>query len=291
MNPAPTTAEITILVDNQAGPGLLSEHGFSAWIEVGGQRLLFDTGQGAAIAGNADRLGIDLRATDTVVLSHGHYDHTGGLPLVIERAPSVHLYAHPAAVGPRFAVREGSAKPIAIPEAARGAIESLRERAHWVTQPLVLASNVGLTGPVPRLTDYEDTGGPFFTDASGAHPDPIADDLSLWLRTKRGLVLVAGCSHAGVINTLHHAKKLSGQAKLLAIIGGFHLVDASESRIERTIDALMALDPELVIPCHCTGAAAVDQLRRRLGDRVAPGSAGNVYTFDLEPQAVPSERA
>jgi 7,8-dihydropterin-6-yl-methyl-4-(beta-D-ribofuranosyl)aminobenzene 5'-phosphate synthase len=275
----PTTVEITILVDNHANAGLLSEHGFSAWIEAGDQRILFDTGQGSAITANADILGIDLRGTDAVVLSHGHYDHTGGLALILERAPSVRIYGHPATTGPRFAIRDGAAKSIAMPESAREALEGFPDRVNWVTQPIELASGIGLTGPIRRLTDYEDTGGPFFTDAGGVHADPIADDLAMWISTERGLVLVVGCSHSGVINTLHHALDVSGQSGVRAVLGGFHLVGASQTRIERTCDALKALDPELIVPCHCTGTNAVDQLRRRLGDRVAPGFAGTVYSF------------
>ena len=109
--------KITIVVDNRANEGLLCEHGFSAWIEVPGRRLLFDTGQGAALPTNADKIGIDLRTADIVVLSHGHYDHSGGLPLVITRAPTAEIYAHPAATGLRYAIRDGTAKPIAMPTA------------------------------------------------------------------------------------------------------------------------------------------------------------------------------
>jgi 7,8-dihydropterin-6-yl-methyl-4-(beta-D-ribofuranosyl)aminobenzene 5'-phosphate synthase len=95
-------AKITIVVDNRADPGLLYEHGFSPRIEVASQRLLFDTGQGPAFAGNIEKLGGDLRTADTVVLSHGHYDHTGGLPQIIKHAPAVEIYAHPAVTGPRY---------------------------------------------------------------------------------------------------------------------------------------------------------------------------------------------
>ena len=111
-------AKLTIIVDNKAAEGLLCEHGFAVWIEVAGRRLLFDTGQGAAIAGNADMLGIDLRTADALVLSHGHYDHTGGVPLLIARAPTAEIYAHPAATGPRYSLRDGVAKQIAMPAAA-----------------------------------------------------------------------------------------------------------------------------------------------------------------------------
>ncbi len=272
-------AKITIIVDDKAAEGLLCEHGFSAWIEVAGRRLLFDTGQGEALAGNADRLGIDLRTADTLVLSHGHYDHTGGVPLVIARSPTTEIYAHPAATGSRYSLRDSVAKPIAMPAAARTALEVHPVGVRWTTRSQQLAIGVGITGPIPRLTDFEDTGGPFFVDANCAQPDPITDDLALWMRTDRGLVVVVGCSHAGLVNTLRHALRLSGEPRLHAVLGGFHLNEASEVRLARTMAELQELGPDLIVPCHCTGDAAVDGLRQSFGERVLPGSAGAVFRF------------
>jgi 7,8-dihydropterin-6-yl-methyl-4-(beta-D-ribofuranosyl)aminobenzene 5'-phosphate synthase len=272
---------ITILVDNKADDGLVAEHGLSVWVEVAGRRLLFDTGQGPALAGNAGKLGVALLATDTLVLSHGHYDHTGGVPLVIENAPAAQVYCHPAVTTQRYSIRNGAAKPIGMPESARSALERvLPERLHWTTQPIEVAPGIGLTGPIPRLRDYEDVGGPFFVDGEGKHSDPIDDDLALWLRTDRGLVVVVGCSHAGVINTLKYAQRLSGASRIHAVLGGFHLGEASETRVSRTMGALMALGPDLIVPCHCTGELAVEKLRQTFGERVRLGSAGAIYTFD-----------
>jgi 7,8-dihydropterin-6-yl-methyl-4-(beta-D-ribofuranosyl)aminobenzene 5'-phosphate synthase len=272
-------ATITILVDDKAGRGLLSEHGFSAWLEVADRHLLFDTGQGRALARNADKLGMDLCAADTLVLSHGHQDHTGGLPSVIQRAPAIDIYAHPAVTSPRYSIRRGSAKSIGMPQAGRSALEAVDANIHWVAQPLELVAGVSLTGPIPRITDYEDTGGPFFVDSAGARRDPISDDLALLVRTDRGLVVVVGCSHAGVVNTLRHAVGVSGGPRLHAVLGGFHLIEAGETRLSRTMLALGDLGPDLIVPCHCTGEAAVERLRQTFGERVVPGSAGSMFRF------------
>jgi 7,8-dihydropterin-6-yl-methyl-4-(beta-D-ribofuranosyl)aminobenzene 5'-phosphate synthase len=280
MGERPGAAGITILVDNKADQGLTSEHGFSAWIEAAGRRLLFDTGQGPALPGNAERLNVDLRAADILVLSHGHYDHTGGIPLVVELAPAVQVYLHPAATGPRYSIRDGVARSIAMPQAAKAALESIPGGGvHWITKPAEVAAGAGVTGPIPRLTDYEDVGGPFFIDPEGVNGDPIVDDQALWIRTDRGLVVVIGCGHAGLINTLRHVRRLSGEPRVHAVMGGFHLANASSLRLERTVAALRAADPDLVVPCHCTGDAAAERLRQTLGERVVPGSAGARYTF------------
>ncbi len=272
--------ELTILADNRARPGLLAEHGLSMWLEVAGRRLLLDTGDGPALAHNAPALGVPLQAADALVLSHGHDDHCGGLPFVVEQARALRVVCHPEARRERFSVRAGAAESIGMPEAARRALEGLGPaRREFLTQPLELAPGVGLTGPIPRRTPFEDTGGPFFLDARGEEPDPLEDDLALWVRTRQGLVVLVGCSHAGVVNTLEHARALSGTSRIRAVLGGFHLRRASEERLARTAAALGELAPELVVPCHCSGERIVEELGRTLGARVRQGEAGARFTF------------
>jgi 7,8-dihydropterin-6-yl-methyl-4-(beta-D-ribofuranosyl)aminobenzene 5'-phosphate synthase len=272
---------VTVLVDNEAGPGLAAEHGFSAWIEAAGRRILFDTGQGSAFAHNAERLGVDIGAADDLALSHGHYDHAGGLALALERARAVRVRFHPAATVDRYAIRAGTPKPIGMPEAASAALRGLpEERRCPVTAALELAPGIGLTGPIPRRTAYEDTGGPFFLDQAGLEPDPIEDDLALWIATGRGLVIVAGCCHAGLANTLHAALRASGASRVRAVIGGFHLLEASAERIERTARELGALAPDRVVACHCTGERAFRRLAAEPGLRVERGRSGYALALD-----------
>jgi 7,8-dihydropterin-6-yl-methyl-4-(beta-D-ribofuranosyl)aminobenzene 5'-phosphate synthase len=160
---------ITILVDNRAREGLISEHGLSLWIESGDKRILFDTGQGPALESNAQELGIDLASTDILVLSHGHYDHAGGIVHVVKRGPNIDVYCHPGVVQPRYAIRDGSPRSIGMPQEARETLDAFpSESVHWVQEPLMLTETIGLTGPIPRLTSYEDTGGPFYLDPEGA---------------------------------------------------------------------------------------------------------------------------
>jgi 7,8-dihydropterin-6-yl-methyl-4-(beta-D-ribofuranosyl)aminobenzene 5'-phosphate synthase len=273
--------KITILVDNRiARPQLQAEHGLALWIESEGKHILFDTGQGGALVKNARILGVDLGKTDIIVLSHGHYDHSGGIAQVMKRAQKAELYCHPGVVLPRYSIRDEIAAPVHIPQASLAAIDKLPlTHIHWLQQPLMLSPHAGISGPIQRETNYEDTGGPFYLDPHGKRPDPLSDDLALWLQTGSGLVVCAGCSHAGLVNTLNHVRRLNHGQKIRAVIGGFHLGHASSDRLAQTIAALRELEPGLVVPCHCTGESAVAVLRNALGERISPGAAGMTFTF------------
>jgi 7,8-dihydropterin-6-yl-methyl-4-(beta-D-ribofuranosyl)aminobenzene 5'-phosphate synthase len=269
---------ITILVDNEAGEGFIAEHGFSLWIETGTERIVFDTGQGVALQHNARLLGIDLARTDYLVLSHGHYDHTGGIPHVLANAAKAHVFCHPAAVQPRYSLHNGTPQPIQMPSAAMRAIDRLPEsNLHWVCHPLRISECVGLTGPIPRTTSYEDSGGPFYLDPQARRADPIEDDQAMWIRTGNGLVVCVGCCHAGLVNTLHHILQLNPGFKIDTLIGGFHSLGADYRRLASTVKALRQLGVRQVIPCHCTGKHAVAALHDVLGQRVKPGAVGDVY--------------
>lgn len=275
-----THASLQILIDNQAETGLEKEHGLSMWIEVDGRRILFDTGAGNKFESNARKLGIDVYTADHLVLSHGHYDHTGGVSHFLRHNRQSSVYCHPSAVLPRYAVRNGSGTSIQMPHESITAIDKLsEERLHWVQDPLRLGEHIGLTGHIPRKTSFEDTGGPFYFDPDGKRPDPIDDDMALWIRTQKGLVVVTGCCHAGLVNTLDYIFHLNNGMKICALIGGFHLVDATPLRLDLTMQALAAFEIELMVPCHCTGQAALELLKNTFELRVSSGAAGKLLKF------------
>lgn len=274
------TTKITILIDNQAGTGLVAEHGFSLWIETANKHLLFDTGQGTAFEKNAITLGIDLATTDMLVLSHGHYDHTGGVPTCLRIAGKAELYCHPGAVLPRYSVRNGVTRSLRMPTETMLAIDKLPTgQVHWVQHSLLVTDTIGLTGPIPRQTNFETPGEPFFLDTKGLRPDPIDDELALWIRTEQGLIVCVGCAHAGLENTLNHVQRLNKGLRIRAVIGGFHLLNAEEQHIERTITALRILAVDQIVPCHCTGERAVAQLNTAFSKGSCSGAAGMTFVF------------
>jgi 7,8-dihydropterin-6-yl-methyl-4-(beta-D-ribofuranosyl)aminobenzene 5'-phosphate synthase len=269
------SVKITILVDNRAGDCLVPEHGLSLWIDAGDCKVLFDTGQGSALPLNAASLQVDLRKTDAMVLSHGHFDHTGGVAHVLKTAGPIDTYCHPGVVLPRYSIRDLAPRQIQMPGSCMIAIDALsQQRLHWVQEPMRISERVGVTGPILRETAFEDTGGPFFLDPGGRRADAMDDDLALWIQTDPGLVVCVGCSHAGVVNTLNYILRLNPGSKIRAVVGGMHLLNASHDRIEQTIAALRALGPELLVPCHCTGDEPVDRMLAAFGNHALWGHAG-----------------
>ncbi len=274
---------ITVLVENTAESlGLLAEHGLAFWIEAGSQCTLFDTGQGGVLTNNAYRLGISLSRVDTIVLSHGHYDHTGGLTDFFKGNATTVIYTHADALKPKFARnKDGISRQIGIPYISQQALEHRRDRLVLIEKPTPLSNGLIVTGPVPRVTDFEDTGGPFFLDSQCVRPDPLADDQAVCFESSQGTVVLLGCAHAGVINTLRYVQKLTGGRPIHTVLGGMHLVGASAERLERTIDELLKLEIDRIGPAHCTGRAASAALWDTLPNRFIPCPVGTQVEFDL----------
>lgn len=277
-------AAVTVLVENSVhGRGLLAEHGLAFHVQAGGASLIFDTGQSGLIARNAQELGVDLSQVCAVALSHGHYDHTGGLRAVWEVAPDARLYVHPAALVPRFARnRDGTARAVGTDALTLQAIRC--RELDVVAKPVVTAvlPGVFLTGEIPRVTEFEDVGGPFVLDEGGARPDPIIDDQALFFDTRDGVVVLLGCAHAGVVNTLRHIRHLTGGRPIHAVLGGMHLLVASQERMDCTVEALRSLGVQRLGPAHCTGAAATARLWHEFPGACTPCSVGCRFVFERE---------
>jgi len=256
---------ITVVVDNTPSGHFHSEHGLALWINSGDKRILFDTGQSNLILQNAKTLDIDLANTDAIVISHGHYDHTGGLPSAINIASKAKIYLHPAATEPKFSQKTSEAKSIGMPDSAKEAIQG--QHMIWTATPATIFPGISVTGQVPRMNDYEDVGGAFFVDANCEKPDELLDDQTLFIESTKGLVVVLGCAHSGVVNTLDYISKLTGYKKIYAVIGGMHLSNASQVRIANTIEALKKYEIKKIVPLHCTGQKAMQDFKTAFGDK------------------------
>ena len=267
---------LTIITDNKSSRSdLKSEHGFSLWIEADEKNILFDTGQSGIFLENAQTLDIDLKKMDLLVLSHGHYDHTGGVAETLTRHPRIPVYCHPGIFIPRYSRKpDGEIAPIGLSRRSADTLWKKLDSLKWTNTPVFISEDIGITGPIPRECPFEDTGGAFFLDPGALVSDPINDDLAIWFRTAKGILVVTGCCHSGIINTLSCISELTGNAPLHSIIGGFHLLNSTKERIDATFDYLTTKNPDRIIPCHCTGDHVIEHLKKRFRETCIPGEVG-----------------
>lgn len=274
---------LTIVVENSASldnSSLWAQHGLSIFLELGYGperiRLLWDTGASSEVMlHNADALDLDLCHLDLICLSHGHYDHTGGLMGILQRRSGrICILAHPDIFSPKLKERP-ALKFIGAPF-TRTQAETAGAIMLDCQGPVAVAPGVMSTGEVARLENFEKVKG-FRTVRDGQYcEDNIPDDQALAASLPgKGLVVITGCAHAGIINTIRHAQKITGVEELYAVIGGFHLMEADEKRIDATAEALQRLDPAFVRPGHCTGQKAVCRLQEALGERCRPLAVGD----------------
>jgi 7,8-dihydropterin-6-yl-methyl-4-(beta-D-ribofuranosyl)aminobenzene 5'-phosphate synthase len=274
---------ITVLCENTVPtPGLLGEHGFSAYVETPAGALLFDTGQGLGLVQNSLRLQKELRAVSMLALSHGHFDHTGGLLPFLGLHGPCEVVAHPDVLGERFrwmpvGLEE---KPVSIGIPWHEAYLTTRgARFSWQTEFTEIMEDVFISGEVPRTTPFE-TGDPKFVIRQNGQwmPDPFLDDYSLVLKTSKGLVVILGCAHAGLINILNHAVAKTGVDRIHAILGGTHLGFSPDAQLEETIPRLKQFRVEILATSHCTGQRPIARLASEFGGGVAFGHVGYTLT-------------
>jgi 7,8-dihydropterin-6-yl-methyl-4-(beta-D-ribofuranosyl)aminobenzene 5'-phosphate synthase len=268
---------ITTLSDNTAGRGrFLAEWGLSFLVETDEVNILFDTGKSISASHNAATVRFDLNQIDKIVLSHGHNDHTGGLRQILRKMKKeIEIIAHPDIWSAKYRRRQGEAdKYIGIPF-QRQKLESLGARFNLTTKPLKITDSIMTTGEIPMVTEFEQIDPNLFVkEDGGLQPDKLLDDLALVIKTGAGLVVVLGCAHHGIINTLYHAQQLTGVKSIHAILGGAHLISASKERIRLTIAALKELGVQRLGLCHCTDMPAACLLAQEFGDRFFFNKAG-----------------
>jgi 7,8-dihydropterin-6-yl-methyl-4-(beta-D-ribofuranosyl)aminobenzene 5'-phosphate synthase len=264
---------------------LRAEHGFSLlvrWqIADRDHALLFDFGLSAdGLAENLRALGEDLTEVEALALSHGHWDHFGGLAMLPFHGRHTPFYHGPEAFRER---RIGpSGREVNVGRINQEWLERLSLVACEVAQPQEILPGALLAGRIPRETAFEGATGPFQVkhgDKWG--PDYLPGEMALIMRTQRGLLVISGCAHAGIVNTVLYARRLTGEKKVHAVLGGFHLVTSSSEVIDRTIRCIADIDPDVVLPMHCTGNAASIAIAKDLEGAYRVSVVGTTLHFPL----------
>jgi 7,8-dihydropterin-6-yl-methyl-4-(beta-D-ribofuranosyl)aminobenzene 5'-phosphate synthase len=245
------------------GPGPDGEAGLSFFLQTGGENILFDTGLSGLFLANAEKLGLSLRDLDTVVLSHGHNDHTGGLPALARylagpapdggknRTPR--LIAHPRCFWPKENEGKSNGSVMSEEEACRQFPVSLSDKPVWITDDLVFL------GEIPRRFAFEQDDGEkrIVQHPDGTRePDTLTDDTALAFRSAEGIVIITGCSHAGICNITEYARDVCGERRVADIIGSLHLLSPSPKRIAKTGKYLNRIHLNALHACHCTSVPA-----------------------------------
>ena len=266
---------VTVIADNHASLNeLTTQHGLSFWIEHAGEALIFDTGSDSSWLGNAERLGIDLFAAKLLFLSHGHWDHGGGIEALVERGWQGTIVCHPQAWRKKRAVAEGiPERDVGLPWRhedleARGVRFELVEGAREVFPGIWSTGPIAGDHPAPVTPQLQGL------DAGRWAADDFRDEHSLAIKTPRGLVVVTGCCHRGVLNTLETARSVTGEQEVYALVGGLHQKDEPRERCHALARAIRAAGVTKVWANHCTGLHPFAQMREILGDDLVWAEAG-----------------
>ena len=258
--------KISVLTDNHAGSFTMAEHGLAFLIEHEGKRILFDTGQSDLFMKNAKLMNISIDNFEMIILSHGHYDHGNGLSYLNEGI----LVCHPGCFVKRYSRKDN--RYIGL----KNTRDELQKKLNLKTseQPYKITEKIIFLGQIPRSTDFESKSTSFiFEDGS---PDFVKDDSALALILPEGLFIVTGCGHSGIVNTLEHAKKVTGISNISGVMGGFHLKEI-DSQTKKTIRYLKDNKVKHVLPSHCTELPALSAFYKNFGIRQI--KTGDILSF------------
>lgn len=255
-----------VLADNMPGKDLPAEHGLSYLIEFDGKRILFDTGQSNLFLINAKAMGVDLKHIDWIILSHGHFDHGDGLFFL----SGGRLVCHPGCFVKRY--RKADRSYIGLENSA----EELSAKFNMVTTAASypISDKIIFLGEIPHVTDFESKHTSFILE--DGTPDFVPDDSAIALLLDKGLFVITGCGHAGIVNTTEHAKKITGTKEVYGIMGGFHL-KAADRQTKETIRYLKENSISNVYPAHCTDDPALSLFQKSFHSK--PVRTGDILQF------------
>ncbi len=270
--------KISTLTENTAAsPGILAEWGLSILVQTEEAVVLLDTGGTKNTAAhNARKMGIDLSIVDKIVLSHAHGDHTGGLVEILNAiGRPVDIIAHPGIWDRKFVKWPNKPERFAGIPYNLDTLENLGAVFHLTTEPFKISENIMTTGEVEMQTDYENIDAVLYVKKNGeTEKDTMPDDLALTINTGEGLIVITGCAHRGIINTLRQAQRITGVDYVHTVIGGTHLVGSSRERLDLTIEDLKTFGIQRLGASHCTGALSAARLAMEFGDIFFFNNAG-----------------
>ncbi len=279
--------KLTVICENSVSVpiprGLIGEHGLSFLIE-NGETTLFDTGQGVGLVSNLKAMGKDSNAVNRIIISHGHYDHTGGLmPFLNERDEGIPVHIHDEAFIPKLARIELPDKNLDIPiglQQTRDEYEDAGAQFTGVSGFNRISETIRTISDIPRPKEWRSWDTRLKRSTGGkVSDDPFNDDLSLVVETGSGPVLLLGCAHAGIIEIMEAVKNETGHDEFYAVIGGTHLESAAPDYLSRTADVLMRFKVQVIAPSHCTGFTAASFLRENFPDKFRTASVGDTFEF------------
>lgn len=270
------------LMENKTeGNGCVAEHGLSVYIETQGRKLLFDTGASQLFAQNAEKLGVDIGAVESLIISHGHYDHTGGVPEFCRINKIAPIYIHQDAFYETYGLKDGKMEqePCSIPwtDHERCEIDPRlvrNDKVDW------LSENIAISGTVPKIEGFEPTETFYRKLPNGSfEPDPMAHEQMLIIKEPEGLYVFSGCSHRGVVPAIRWAREIFGGERIAVLIAGMHLYSADEAMRKRVVEQILSEEMDLVMPVHCTGINAICDLKNALGEKCLVATTGASYGF------------
>lgn len=280
------STKLTTLIENNPStisPSLVCEHGLSVYIESDDCTILFDTGQTGDFIQNAQRLNKNLSTVDYMIISHGHFDHSGGVHKLLEQhilGSKTEMIVGDEFFKPKFKLMEDNSYFFAGNSFSEQDIEAAGISLRKVDEDTIqLNDNMVIFHHFKVSNDFEHHNPLFVIEENGEHPlDRFEDEIALGIKTDKGLVLLVGCSHVGIVNILTDVAKRV-EMPIYMVIGGTHLVEANEERVEKTIEAFRSLGIKKIAVSHCTGEHTIAKLQQSFGDGFVMNNTGNVITF------------
>lgn len=277
--------QFTILSENTVKMNdLLAEWGLSIFIKTEKIKILYDCGKSITAAHNAQRIGINLNEIDVILLSHSHYDHTGGLLEILSRInkEQIDIIVHPQIWAERYNRSQGEKDKFMGILFRSQQIDNYGAKFRYTTKPLKITRNILTSGEIPMITNFEcfDTNIKRLMKKDNKFiPDYILDEQAIFIQTKEGLIVLTACAHRGIINTLYHAQNITGEKRIYAVIGGIHLLHSSIERIEKTIELFKKLNIQRLYLGHCTGLNAITLISHEFGERFFGINTGTIIEF------------